>query len=55
MIPAIRARMADPLLASIVLVPESLAIGHAIADILLLDQRSVEGDWDGGVIYLPLR
>lgn len=39
----------------IVLVPDSLAVGLVIDDILLLDEFSVETDWTAGVIYLPLR
>lgn len=39
----------------ILLVPDSLDIGSAIQDLLLLDQFSVEADWEAGVLYLPLR
>ena len=39
----------------IVLVPDSIPIGTAIEDILLLDQCSEPNDWAAGVVYLPLR
>ncbi len=38
----------------IVLVSDSLPIGAAIDDILLLDQCSESADWAAGVVYLPL-
>jgi hypothetical protein len=41
--------------APIVLVPDSLAIGQVIEEVLLLDRCSQESDWVAGVIYLPLR
>jgi Domain of unknown function (DUF5615) len=41
--------------AAIVVVPDSLAIGRIIEDVLLLDQCSREPDWTPRVIYLPLR
>jgi RNA polymerase primary sigma factor len=40
--------------APIVLVPDSLPIGSAIEDILLLDESSTEADWASGVVCLPL-
>jgi hypothetical protein len=39
----------------IVLAPDSLSIGAAIEEILLLDQCSEDSDWAAGVVYLPLR
>ncbi len=36
-------------------VSRSLAIGQAIEEILLLAECSYEGEWQGQVIYLPLR
>ncbi len=30
-------------------------IGQAIEDLLLLAEGSLEGEWDGQVLYLPLR
>lgn len=42
-------------MAAIVLVPDSLAVGQVIEDILLLDRCSNESDWVAGIIYLPLR
>lgn len=38
----------------VVLVPQSLAPGRAISDIQLLDECSLEGEWEGQVLYLPL-
>ena len=32
-----------------------LSIGNAIEDILLLAECSREGEWEGQIIYLPLR
>jgi len=45
----------QPPSSAIVLVPDSLAIGQAIDEVLLLDQCSKPSDWAAGVIYLPLR
>jgi hypothetical protein len=36
-------------------VSRSLAIGQAIEEILLLAECSYEGEWQGQVIYLPLK
>jgi len=36
-------------------VSRDLPIGHAIEEILLLAECSVEGEWEGQVRYLPLR
>ncbi len=36
-------------------VSRSLAIGQAIDEILLLVECSLEGEWEGQVIYLPLK
>lgn len=43
-----------PSCSPIVLVRDSLPVGVVIEDIRLLDECSVESDWSGGVIYLPL-
>jgi predicted nuclease of predicted toxin-antitoxin system len=39
----------------VLLVPDSLPIGIAIEDILLLNECSEASDWGPGVVYLPLR
>jgi hypothetical protein len=36
-------------------VSRSMAIGQAIEEILLLAECSLEGEWEGQVIYLPLK
>jgi hypothetical protein len=36
-------------------VGRSVPIGHAIEDILLLSEYSLDGEWEGQVRYLPLR
>jgi hypothetical protein len=41
--------------APIVMVPDSLPVGAAVDDLLVLDRCATEGDWAAGVIYLPLR
>jgi hypothetical protein len=56
MIPAMREQMRlESRCAAIVMVPDSLPIGAAVDDFLLLDRCAVEADWAAGVIYLPLR
>ena len=55
MIPAMRELLRISPCAPIVFVPDSLPDGLAIAEILLLDECSVEDDWAAGVVYLPLR
>jgi len=35
-------------------VPETLSIGRAIEDILLLAELSEDGEWEGQVLFLPL-
>ena len=56
MIPVMQEQLREDLPCSaIVLVPDSLPIGAAIEDILLLEDCGVETDWAAGVIYLPLR
>jgi hypothetical protein len=55
MIPAMREQLIVSRCAPIVFVPDSLAVGQAIEDVLLLDGCAVEDDWTSGVIYLPLR
>ena len=55
MLPAMRDVMnLRKLCTPIVLVPNSLSVGSAIEDILLLDQCATEIDWVSGVLYLPL-
>ena len=36
-------------------VAQELPIGTAIEEVLLLVERSLEGEWEGQVRYLPLR
>ena len=36
------------------IVPQSLSVGQAIEDLLLLCQCSAAGEWEGLVFYLPL-
>ncbi len=36
-------------------IDRNVSIGAAIADILLIAECSVEGEWEGQVRYLPLR
>jgi len=36
-------------------VPDQLPIGDAISDLLLLAQGSLDAEWEGQIIYLPLR
>lgn len=55
MIPAMRERLRISRCAPIVFVPDSLPVGQAIEEILLLDGCSVEVDCAAGVVYLPLR
>jgi hypothetical protein len=56
MIPAMEEQLRRDLrFVAIVVVPDSLPIGAAIEDILLLEDCGVETDWAAGVIYLPLR
>src|SRR5258708_3454679 len=37
----------------IVLVPDALPVGVAIEEIILLNECSIDADWEAGVIYLP--
>jgi len=39
----------------VVLVPDSLPIGTAIEQILLLEFCATVADWSAGVVYLPVR
>jgi hypothetical protein len=55
MVPAMREQLRTSHCAPIVFVPDSLPVGQAIDEILLLDGCSVENDWTSGVVYLPLR
>lgn len=54
MIPAMREIRASHC-APIVFVPDSLPVGQAIEEILVLDECSAASDWASGVVYLPLR
>jgi len=55
MIPAMREQLRTSRCAPIVFVPDSLPVGQAIEEILLLDGCSLEDDWAAGVVYLPFR
>ena len=56
MIPAMQEQMGiESRCARIVMVPDSMSVGAAVEDLLLLDACAVETDWVGGVIYIPLR
>ena len=55
MIPAMREQLRVSRCAPIVFVPDSLPVGQAVEEILLLDGCSVGDDWAAGVVYLPLR
>ena len=39
----------------VVEVSQDLSIGQAIEEVLTLAECSTEGEWEGQVIYLPLR
>ena len=43
-----------PMLGVVEVSPE-LSVGQAIEDILLLAECSLEGEWEGQILYLPLR
>jgi hypothetical protein len=45
----------DESMPGIVVVGQTLPIGQAIDDLTLLVECSHEGQWEGQVIYLPLR
>ncbi len=36
-------------------VPQDVSVGEAIADLLLIAEYSLEGEWDGQVRFLPLK
>ena len=36
-------------------VPQGLALGRVIEDLILLAEYSLEDEWEGQVLYLPLR
>jgi len=56
MIPPMREQMRiESRCAPIVMVPDSMPVGDAIDDILVLDECAAEADWAAGAIYLPLR
>jgi len=40
--------------APIVMVPDSLSVGTAVDDLLVLDGCGTEADWAASVIYIPL-
>lgn len=48
-----RARAGRPM-SGVIIVPRSLSVGHAIEDLLLLCECSLEAEWGGMVLYLPL-
>jgi hypothetical protein len=55
-IPAMREQMRiESRCAPIVMVPDSLPVGSAVDDLLILDACAVEADWAAGVLYIPLR
>ena len=39
----------------VIKVSPALPVGQVIEDILLLAELSLEGEWEGRIIYLPLR
>jgi hypothetical protein len=49
-----RARAGQPM-PGLVAVSRQVPLGEAIEDLLLLARCSVEGEWEGQVLYLPLR
>ena len=56
MIPALHEQMQfEARCAPVVLVPDSLPVGAAVEDLLLLNDCTIAADWEAGVIYLPLR
>jgi hypothetical protein len=56
MIPAMQEQMRIELrCAPIVIAPDSLPVGAAVDDLLVLDGCATEADWAAGVIYMPLR
>jgi hypothetical protein len=56
MIPAMREQMRiESRCAPIVMVPDSMPLGAAVEDLLVLDGCAVEADWAAGVLYIPLR
>lgn len=40
--------------APIVFVPDAVAVGRVIEDLLLLNECAIEADWAAGVIFIPL-
>lgn len=38
----------------VVEVGQDVSLGQAISDLLLLAEASVEGEWEGQILYLPL-
>lgn len=39
----------------VVIVPQDEAIGRVIADLILLAECSDDGEWEGQVLYPPLK
>jgi hypothetical protein len=39
----------------VVAVGRAVAVGHAIEDLILLAEASLEGELEGRIVYLPLR
>lgn len=49
-------RLAESLpMSGLFIVPQSLSVGLAIEDLLLIDGCRVEGEWEGRILFLPLR
>ena len=48
-----RVRAGEPM-PGVVLVPWDMAIGRAIEDILLVCEYSLEDEWEGQILYLPI-
>jgi hypothetical protein len=56
MIPAMREQLRiESRCAPIVMARDSLPVGAAVDDLLMLDECATEADWAAGVIYIPLR
>ena len=49
-----RSRAGDPM-PGLLVVPSSFPIGRAVDEIALFATASVDGEWDGQVVYVPLR
>jgi hypothetical protein len=42
-------------LAGVFLIPAQLGIGEALADLELVIECSLDGEWDGRLVFLPMR